>query len=54
MSGLIIEIIDIYYFNGEVMILESLGNTTATAITTCSSLIAFLLEDKGDYQLYFL
>ena len=33
-------------------ILESLGNTTATTIKTCSLPIAFLLEDKGDYKLY--
>ena len=32
--------------------IESLENTTATAIKTCSS--TFLLEDKGDHNLYFL
>ena len=34
--------------NGEV---ESLGNTTATSVKTCSITIAFLLEDKGDHKL---
>ncbi len=35
-------------------ILESLGNTTATSVKTCSLTIAFLLEDKGDYKLHSL
>ncbi len=30
---------------------ESLGNTTATSVKTCSITIAFLLEDKGDHKL---
>ena len=29
---------------------ESLGNTTATSIKTCSLIIAFLLEDNGDHK----
>ena len=32
--------------------IESLGNTTATSVKTCSITIAFLLEDKGDHKLY--
>ncbi len=32
-------------------LLESLGNTTATSVKTCSITIAFLLEDKDDYKL---
>ncbi len=31
--------------------LESLGNTTATSLKTCSITIAFTLEDKGDHKL---
>ncbi len=34
--------------------IESLENTTATSIKTCSSTIEFLPEDKGDYKLYSL
>ncbi len=34
--------------------IESLENTIATSIKTCSSTIEFLLEDKGDYKLYSL
>ncbi len=33
-------------------LIESLGNTTATAVKTCLSTIAFLLQDKGDHKLY--
>ena len=33
---------------------DSLGNTTATSIKTCSSTKAFLLEHEGDYELYSL
>ncbi len=35
----------------EILVLESLGNTTATSVNTCSFTIAFLLEDKGDHKL---